>query len=96
MEIPEYDDGRSKGFAIASFYTEEDAAKAIAIFDKANFNGRELNVRYDRFHRYASPQYQSEHGQEQSEEASQPETSESASNQVNHEAASPKDLPQGV
>jgi RNA recognition motif-containing protein len=58
VEIPEYEDGRSKGFAIATFYSEEDAKNAIRMFDKTDFNGREINVRYDRFRRWNAPGYQ--------------------------------------
>lgn len=58
VEIPEYDDGRSKGFAIATFYTEEDAKNAIQMFDKTDFNGREINVRYDKYRRWNNPAYQ--------------------------------------
>lgn len=53
VEIPESDNGMPKGYAIAMFYTEEDAANAIHMFDKAVFNGRELNVRYDKNKRFS-------------------------------------------
>lgn len=53
VEIPESDNGMPKGYAIAMFYTEEDAANAINMFDKAMFNGRELNVRYDKNKRFS-------------------------------------------
>lgn len=50
VELPLAQTGRSMGYAIATFYTEEDAAKAINIFNGAEFNGRELSVNYTNFH----------------------------------------------
>lgn len=47
VDIPEVD-GVQKGYATAIYHSEEDAAKAIELFNRAMFNGRELNVRYDR------------------------------------------------
>lgn len=47
VDIPEVD-GQQKGYAIAIYHSEEDAAKAIDMFNRATFNGRELFVRYDR------------------------------------------------
>lgn len=47
IEIP--DPEHSKGYAIVTFATEEDAHKAIDIFNNRNFDGRRLGVRHDRF-----------------------------------------------
>ncbi|KAK9450466.1 uncharacterized protein V1518DRAFT_413920 [Limtongia smithiae] len=49
VDIVSNHEGHSRGFAIALFATEEDAARAIAAFDGAEFSGRVLTVRLDRY-----------------------------------------------
>ena len=40
-------DGRSRGFAVVTFGSEDDAAAALANLQGYNLNGRELRVKYD-------------------------------------------------
>ncbi|CAN6674952.1 hypothetical protein TRVA0_074S00232 [Trichomonascus vanleenenianus] len=47
VEVPLNEENMPRGYAIATFFTEEDAANAIRLFDGAQFNGRELRVRYN-------------------------------------------------
>ena len=49
VEIPENSEGRAKGFAIATYQSMENATKAIEKFNGAEFQGRELTVRFDKF-----------------------------------------------
>lgn len=49
VEIPVNADGRAKGYAIATYQSGDTAAAAIEQFHGAEFNGRELTVRFDRY-----------------------------------------------
>lgn len=49
VEIPESPDGRPKGFAIATYLSEDTAENAIRMFHETLFRGRELTVRYDMY-----------------------------------------------
>lgn len=48
VEIKRNRSGRSSGFALASFETEEDANNVISNMNGVNLNGREVNCREDR------------------------------------------------
>ncbi len=49
VDIPYGRDGRQRGFATVLYEKEEDAAKAIQLFNETEFNGRKLMVREDQF-----------------------------------------------
>ncbi|KAK9470048.1 uncharacterized protein V1510DRAFT_303230 [Dipodascopsis tothii] len=49
IEIISNNEGQSKGFAIVIFAAEEDALKAIELYNGAEFEGRVLTVRFDRY-----------------------------------------------
>uniref|UniRef100_A0A060T5Y8 ARAD1C09416p n=1 Tax=Blastobotrys adeninivorans TaxID=409370 RepID=A0A060T5Y8_BLAAD len=44
VELPQYEDGRPRGYAIATFFTEQDANEAVRKFHGSTFNGREIFV----------------------------------------------------
>ncbi|KAK9469597.1 hypothetical protein V1512DRAFT_256628 [Lipomyces arxii] len=49
IDIINNNEGQSRGFAIAVFGSEDDASRAIQMFDGAEFEGRILAVRLDRY-----------------------------------------------
>lgn len=51
VDILTFDDNKSRGSAIVQFEDEKDAKCAIEKFDKYDFNGRIISVRYDRYDR---------------------------------------------
>ena len=48
MQVPQDDQGRSKGWGIIKFEERSAAKEAIETMDKAKFNDREVIVRFDR------------------------------------------------
>lgn len=48
-DIPTDDNGRSKGYGTVRYETEEEAATAIATLDGADFEGRVITVRMDKY-----------------------------------------------
>jgi RNA recognition motif-containing protein len=48
-DVPRNEEGRSKGFGIVKFASEEDMENAIKSLDGTDFNGRTISVRKDKF-----------------------------------------------
>ncbi|KAI8368303.1 uncharacterized protein BYT42DRAFT_586086 [Radiomyces spectabilis] len=48
-DVAQGPDGRSRGFGTVLFATHDSAKKAIAMYDKYEFHGRQLRVHFDKF-----------------------------------------------